>query len=107
MIHSLIVENYARAIKAFGGDCIDAENLLREFTTSMIDLDLEKAFGDSKYRELTIFFQIARGFWIYGTDVIDDAGAAFLQAKTTDKKLLKILFELANSIKASESSKQS
>ena len=104
MIYSIIVESYARAIKAFGSECIDAQNLLREFTTSMIDLDFENAFGDSQYRDLTIFFQIVRGFWTNGTDVIDEAGAAFLQAKNADKKLLKILFELANSVKASERS---
>lgn len=104
MIHGIIVESYAKSIKAFGSECIDAENLLREFTTDMINLDLENAFDDLKYRDLTTFFQIAGGFWTYGTDVIDEPGAAFLQAKNTDKKVLKILFELANSIKVSERS---
>jgi hypothetical protein len=105
MIYSIIVESYARAIKAFGSERIDAQNLLRDFTIGMIDLDLENSFGDQQFRDLTAFFQIARGFWTNGTDVIDEAGAAFIQSKNADKKLLKVLFELANAIKASERSK--
>lgn len=98
MLRYIIVESYARAIKALQNDWYSFNGILTGFTTKLQQLNFEIPSGHYSCGDLPIFIKIAIHFFENGAETIDEAGADFIQSKHTDKLLLKILFDMAKII---------
>jgi|GEM_PF-6275314 hypothetical protein len=98
MMLSIILESYSRAIKALENNWCSLYSTLTEFTTKMERLDFEIQSGYYDCKDFSIFLKIVKYFFENGAESVDDTGADFLQSKHTDKRLLKILYELAKII---------
>jgi hypothetical protein len=98
MILFIVVESYARAIKALESNWCSFNSILTGFTTEMEKLDFEILSGQYSCKSFSIFFKIVKYFFENGAEEVDEQGADFIQSKHTDKRLLRVLFDIAKMI---------